>query len=56
MSDDVDDPREAIEEFLADADVTLAEYDQGYADADATLSILEEHIETLRESLGEEDS
>jgi hypothetical protein len=51
MSDDTRDPRRAIEEFLEDADVTLGEYDQGYADADATLSVLEGHIDTLREVL-----
>ncbi|MFC6614230.1 hypothetical protein ACFQAS_04545 [Halopenitus salinus] len=53
MSGDTRDPRRAIEEFLEDADVTLGEYDQGYADADATLSVLEGHIDALRDVLEE---
>jgi hypothetical protein len=39
----------SVEEFLENADSVLSEYEQGYMDADATLSVLEGHIEELRE-------
>jgi hypothetical protein len=38
-----------VEEFLDDADYVLSEYEQGYMDADAALSVLEGHIGDLRE-------
>jgi archaellum component FlaC len=41
---------EAVEEFLENADTAYDEYDQGYADADATLRRLKRHIEDLRET------
>jgi archaellum component FlaC len=41
---------DAIEEFLRKADAAYEEYDQGYADADATLRRLERHLEDLREA------
>jgi phage gp29-like protein len=41
----------AIEQFLADADAALEEYDQGYEDADATLTVLRDHIDDLRAEL-----
>ena len=43
------DADEAIERFLRKADSTYEEYEQGYADADATLRRLKGHIEALRE-------
>lgn len=46
MSDETD---EAVAEFLDAADKLYGEYDQGYMDADAALSLLETRIETLRE-------
>ncbi|MEF8800230.1 MAG: hypothetical protein V5A38_07720 [Halolamina sp.] len=46
MSDDLDD---AVAEFLDETDTVYGEYEQGYMDADAALSLLESHIETLRE-------
>jgi hypothetical protein len=46
MSDDTDD---AVEEFLAGADDVYGQYEQGYMDADAALSLLESRIDTLRE-------
>jgi hypothetical protein len=46
MSDDL---ATAVEEFLSDADTVLGEYHQGYMDADAALSILEGHVDDLRE-------
>lgn len=49
MSDDND----AVEEFLAAADNVYGEYEQGYMDADAALSLLETQIETLREEVEE---
>lgn len=45
------DHEDAIEEFLAGADAALAEYDQGYEDADATLTVVRDHIEDLRETV-----
>jgi hypothetical protein len=42
---------DAVETFLEDADIAYAEYEQGYADADATLRRLERHIEELRENV-----
>ncbi|MEF8807136.1 hypothetical protein [Natronomonas sp.] len=44
------DTDEAVEEFLENADTAYGEYDQGYADADATLRRLKQHIEDLRET------
>ncbi|MDR9382637.1 MAG: hypothetical protein RI560_13335 [Natronomonas sp.] len=43
---DADDP---IERFLRKADDVYGEYERGYADADATLRRLKQHIETLRD-------
>ena len=47
------DPDEAIEEFLRKADAAYEEYEQGYADADATLRRLKEPIEDLRDTASE---
>ena len=41
---------DAIEEFLREADAAYEEYEQGYADADATLRRLESHVEELRDA------
>ena len=41
---------DAVEEFLRKADAAYEEYEQGYADADATLRRLEGPIEDLREA------
>lgn len=40
---------DTVEEFLDNVDDVYAEYDQGYMDADAALSILEDHLDDLRE-------
>lgn len=48
------DTDEAIERFLRKADSTYEEYEQGYADADATLRRLESHIDDLRVASGDE--
>lgn len=45
------DADEAIERFLRKADSTYEEYEQGYADADATLRRLDGHIEALRDAI-----
>ena len=45
------DAERAVEEFLDRTDTALEEYDQGYADADATLSKVRSHVEELRESV-----
>ncbi|MFW5964823.1 MAG: hypothetical protein ACOCQM_08135 [Natronomonas sp.] len=42
---------DAVEAFLERADSTYEEYEQGYADADATLRRLETHIKALREDI-----
>jgi hypothetical protein len=39
---------EAVREFLEQADRCYGEYEQGYADADATLRKLDARIEQLR--------
>jgi hypothetical protein len=43
--------RATVEAFLDDVDRAYDEYDQGYADADATLRVLRAHVEDLRTSL-----
>lgn len=43
------DLEDAVAEFLREADTVYKEYDKGYMDADAALSRLETHVETLRE-------
>lgn len=45
------DHERAIREFLDDADTALEEYDQGYVDADATLSKIRSHMDALRDSV-----
>jgi hypothetical protein len=51
MSDDSDDLNAAVEQFLADAERAYDEYEQGYADADATLRLLRSHIDHLRSAV-----
>jgi len=46
MADDTD--QRAVDQFLDRADAALSEYEDGYADADATVSVLSRHIERLR--------
>ncbi|QZP39157.1 hypothetical protein [Halobaculum magnesiiphilum] len=41
---------EAVAAFLAGADDVYEEYDQGYMDADAALSILSSRIDDLRDA------
>lgn len=53
MSDELDD---AIDDFLQNADSVYGEYEQGYVDADAALSMLRSHVETLREAAQKHDS
>lgn len=47
------DPETAIEEFLDATDAAFEEYDRGYADADATLRVVRNHVEELREHVEE---
>lgn len=42
---------DAVETFLRDAEEALAEYERGYADADATVRVLERHVATLRQAV-----
>jgi len=43
---DLDD---AIDQFLRDVDAAHDDYDRGYTDADATLSVVMKHVEALRD-------
>lgn len=47
MSDE--DLHEAVESFVDDVDLALSEYEQGYADADATLTVVQSHLADLQE-------
>lgn len=47
------DHEQAIETFLDATDSALEEYDQGYADADATLRIVRSHLDELRDTVEE---
>lgn len=50
---DEDPPREleaAVEHFLGAAETAFEEYDDGYADADATLRVLREQVRRLAEA------
>lgn len=40
----------AVGEFLRDFDAAYEDYDRGYADADATLSVVQTHVQRLREA------
>ena len=42
----------AVERFLRDYDAAIDEYEAGYADADATLRVLDGHVERLRDATG----
>lgn len=42
---------EPIETFLDQADAVFTDYEKGYTDPDAALSVLESHVESLRESV-----
>lgn len=44
----------AVESFLRDAERAYEEYDQGYADADATLRLLRSHLDRLADEVGVE--
>jgi hypothetical protein len=53
MNEDSDSIERVVEQFLDSADAAYAEYEEGYADADATLRRLEADIEELRDALGD---
>jgi hypothetical protein len=46
MSDELE---AAVESFLDDTETVLGEYDQGYMDADAALSLVRGYIEALED-------
>lgn len=48
---DEDDLEPAVRAFLRDAETAYEEYDQGYADADATLRVLRDHVDRLADEL-----
>jgi hypothetical protein len=56
MTDESNDAETAVRQFLADADSALAEYDSGYADADATLRVLRRHLDDLRDAVPGDES
>jgi len=43
---------DAVDAFLRDVDAAHDDYDRGYTDADATLSVVMSHVERLREAHG----
>lgn len=43
----------AVERFLDEAESALDDYDQGYADADATLSVVRTRIDELAAAVDE---
>ncbi|WP_435075555.1 hypothetical protein [Halorubrum sp. HHNYT27] len=45
----------AAEEFLTETESALDDYDQGYADADATLTVVRTHIDELAAAVDEAD-
>ncbi|WP_186310942.1 hypothetical protein [Halorubrum depositum] len=45
----------AVERFLDETESALDDYDQGYADADATLSVVRTHIDELAVAVDEAD-
>lgn len=40
-----------VKEFIRDANRAYEEYEQGYADADATLRVLRSHIDRLEREI-----
>jgi hypothetical protein len=50
-----DDLRAAVESFVDDVELALHEYEEGYADADATLSVVESHLDDLQAALEAEE-
>ncbi|GKZ12129.1 hypothetical protein HAL_00100 [Haladaptatus sp. T7] len=42
-TDDVD-----LDQFFRDVDKVYSEYDNGYMDADAALSVIDDHLDALR--------
>ncbi|WP_198951573.1 MULTISPECIES: hypothetical protein [Halorubrum] len=45
----------AVERFLDETESPLDSYDQGYADADATVSVLRTHIDELADAVDDAD-
>jgi hypothetical protein len=43
-----DEPPEPVVEFIGNAESALSEYEKGYADADATVGLLERYLDELR--------
>ncbi|CCQ34811.1 hypothetical protein HLRTI_000903 [Halorhabdus tiamatea SARL4B] len=41
----------AVEEFLKEYDDAREDYDRGYVDADATVRLVDSHVEDLRDAL-----
>jgi len=37
-----------LDQFFRDIDKVYSEYDNGYMDADAALSVIDDHLESLR--------
>ncbi|SDF18446.1 hypothetical protein SAMN04488067_102252 [Halorubrum xinjiangense] len=54
MTDESTDP--AVERFLDRAAAALDDYDEGYADADATLATLRTHVDELAARVEEREA
>ncbi|MFA1611354.1 hypothetical protein [Halobellus rubicundus] len=46
---------DVVTEFLRDVDAAREDYDRGYTDADATLSVVLSHVDRLREAFEDSD-
>lgn len=46
-----DDLEPVVRSFIRDAEAAYEEYEQGYADADATLQVLRDHLDRLSNKL-----
>ena len=50
------DLEDAVEQFLQGADEVYDEYDQGYVDADAALSMLDDRLNGLRDAVDADEN
>ena len=45
---------EVVADVLSDVDAAYADYERGYTDADATLSVVMTHLDRLRDGVDDE--
>ena len=48
---DMNDIEAAVDEFFDEYDAAREDYDRGYVDADATLRLVDSHVEDLRDAV-----